>query len=81
MSNSKLTIQPWPRRGIYHPKKAGFPKATAGEVGGGGGLDKEMPGCISSPHVWLQRQLAAGLCPPTPGKEVKPQESSKQVKA
>lgn len=47
----------------------------------GGVLDKEMPGCISSPHVWLQRQLAAGLCPPTPGKEVKPQESSKQVKA
>lgn len=35
MSNSKVTIQPRPRRGIYHPKKAGFPKAIAGEVGGG----------------------------------------------
>jgi len=51
-----------------------------GRLGGWvGGLDKETRGCISSPCAWPQRQSAAGLCPPTPGKEVKPQESSKQV--
>lgn len=69
-----------PRRGIYHPKKkAIFPKDAVRPVGRGV-LDRGA-GLHFHPHTWLQRQEAAGLCIPTPGREVKPQESSKQVEA
>ncbi|XP_040387069.1 uncharacterized protein LOC121057267 [Cygnus olor] len=76
-ASTKLTVGP--RRGVQHPQETAFP--ATGDALWGGGYTKRCWAVFPAAHPSLQKEPEAGPCPPTRGREVKPQRSSKQVEA
>lgn len=75
--STKLTAGP--SRGAQHPEEAAFP--ATGDALWGGGYTKRCWAAFPAAHPSLQKEAAAGPCPPTRGREVKPQRRGKQVEA